>query len=608
MSLVFAFAALIPSAGQGAQGLGGVQKGFKAAEFFGPPYETQMQSLLQAEEVRPFSEKLFLLTGLTLQTYRLPARPGESSEPELLIKAPQCLYDRDTKTASSPGPLRVTTADGKFSIEGEGFSMLQTNSSLVISNRVWTIIDPDMLNPENSKSAKPAGKSAGSGIEIRADYFEYLGESGLGLYRRNVRVTGSNDLSLTSEKLEFELPFKERQLKTLKAEQNVVVDHGGVHAAGQTALYSSATGLIHLLGHPAWRKELQEGRGDQLIIDRTNKIFRAEGKAWVRMPAQGLSLSSFLSPSNTVSAASASTTNQFVEVSSDYHEFSTNIAFFGNHVTVTELVAGQTRGTMSCGVMQVSYTGSNQLQTLVAQNDVVIRDATNVLSGGKAFFNGTNGVLELTENPAWSSGSRSGKGDLIRVNTRTNEMLVQGHALMRLPASELSWAADPRSTQRTTRQQPLQRNEWAEVVCQEYTIRPGGAQFRGGVEASHPRMKYTCDTLDVGLPEGGGQVESIVADQRVAFELVDEKGQKMYGRGAKAVYTYSVNGTNTNNVVRLTGAPAVLETAQGTNRNNVIILDRAKQQVITPGDYKIETPLKDAGTNAFVLPNTKRKK
>lgn len=596
-------APVVSLAAQGNLGLSGIQKGFKAAEFFGPPNETRMQSLLQAEKVQPFSEKLFLLSGLTLQTYR------ENGEPELLIKAPQCLYDRDAKSASSPGPLRVTTADGKFSIEGEGFSLLQTSSSLNISNRVRTIIDADLLNPQTNSRAKSGNKSGGSGVEIRADQFEYSGDTGVGVYERQVHVTGTNDMSLASEKLAFELPFKERQLKTLKAERDVVVDHAGVRATGQTALYSAATGLIRLRGNPAWRHELREGRGDELIIDRTNKIFRAEGHAWVRMPAQGLSISSLLSASNNIPSASAKATNQFVEVASEFHEFLTNQATFGERVLVTEYVGNQARGTLSCGHMVASYTGTNQLQTLVAQRQVLLQDGTNTLSSGQAVFNGTNGVLLLTENPAWSSGQRSGKGDLIRVNTRANELLVQGHATMRLPATELARAADPRTGVGEKKLAPPGTNEWAEVSSQEYTLRPGGAQFRGGVRATHPRMTWSCDdTLLVELPQAGGQIENLVANKRVTFELADEKGQKIHGRGDQAVYSYKVTSAGTNDLLQLTGDPAVLETAQGTNRNKIIVLDRAKQQIITPGDYKIATALKGVGTNALELPNTKLRK
>ncbi|HEY5909425.1 MAG TPA: LptA/OstA family protein [Verrucomicrobiae bacterium] len=599
---VLLLALSLPLTGHTAQGLGGIQKGFKAAQFFGPPRDTQMQSLLQAERVQPVSERVFLLTGLTLQTFR------ETGDPELLIKAPQCLYDADAKSASSPGALRVTTADGKFSIEGEGFFLRQTNSSLVISNRVLTLIDPELLNSPEAKGRAQTPKPGSPGIEIRADRFEYTGQTGGGLYERNVRVAGTNDVSLTSDRLAFQLPFKERQLQALQAQGNVVADRGGVHATGQSAVYSPDTGLIRLTGDPAWRSELREGRGDLLIIDRTNRVFRAEGNAWVRMPAQGLSLSALLSSSNSVAAPASKATNQFVEIASGYHEFRTNQAVFGEHVALSERMGNQPRGTLTCGLMNVTYTGSNQLDTLVAQQEVVLREGTNRLSGGKAVFTGRDGVLQLTESPAWSSGQRSGTGELIRVDTRTNEMLVQGKALMRLPASELAQAADPRAVPGAASPAANAAVQWAEVRSAEYTLSPQQAQFRGGVEVTHPKMNWSSGTLTVQLPASGGQVESIVAERSVVFDLLDDKGQKVRGTGDQVVYTYEVTGTTTNDQVVLIGAPAVLEGKDGTTRNKTIVLDRANHKLITRGDYQITSQIKGLGTNALVLPNSKLRK
>src|SRR5207244_10905831 len=95
-------------------------------------------------------------------------------------------------SASSSGRLRVQAADGKFSIEGEGFLWQQTNSSLFISNRVHTTIDPDLLRPQRSNTSAKAFSSEAQGIEIYADQFEYSTEGGLAVYRGHVRVVGTS--------------------------------------------------------------------------------------------------------------------------------------------------------------------------------------------------------------------------------------------------------------------------------------------------------------------------------------------------------------------------------------------------------------------------------
>src|SRR6266851_322267 len=82
------------------------------------------------------------------------------------------------------------------------------------------------------------------------------------------------------------------------------------------------------------------------------------------------------------------------------------------------------RGKMGCSLMTLTFASSNELQTLCAE---------------------TNVVLELTEDPTWQAGAKAGKGDLLRVNTQLNEMLVRGNASMRLPADEFASNLTPAS-------------------------------------------------------------------------------------------------------------------------------------------------------------------
>jgi lipopolysaccharide export system protein LptA len=575
----------------------GTAKGFKAAEYFPSPHDSQIQSLLEASKVQSLVEQRFLLSDVTLQTF------ATSGARELIIKTPQCLYDPGTKTASSPGALRVVTADTNFWIEGEGFLFSQAHSSLVISNRVRTLINSASLDaPAESQTRNGAADKQGPPLEIQSRTFSYSGESGEGVYELDVRAAQTNQLSLASQKLTFLLPMKARQLQSLRAEKDVVIDYASLHATGQTTVYSADTGLIKILGDPAWRSEQREGRGDELKVDRTNKVFRADGHAWVRMPARGLSLTGLMSGPGTQAAGPDPGSNHWVEVSSGYHEFRTNQAEFGKQVSVTERVDDRERGTMDCGLLEIAYSGTNQLDSLVAQEQVVMKEGTNTLSGGKAVYHSKDGWLTLSGHPAWSSGERSGKGELIRINTRTNEMVVRGNASMRLPGRELTQAADARGPLPTPRAAGKPTNEWAEVFCEEYTLRPDGVQFRGGVYASHPRMNWACETLTVRLPGAGGQGQSILAEQGVTFDMLDSKGQKMHGTADKAIYTYSVSGGRTNDLLELTGNPATLQTAATTNRNKVILLDRANNTLRNVGNYSISSSVQRADTNALVLP------
>lgn len=85
----------------------------------------------------------FTLTELRLETYR------DNGQVDMVASAPECTLDMNARVASSSGPLQATTADGRLSISGEGFSYDQKNSRLVISNRVHTIIRREFLTRES---------------------------------------------------------------------------------------------------------------------------------------------------------------------------------------------------------------------------------------------------------------------------------------------------------------------------------------------------------------------------------------------------------------------------------------------------------------------------
>ena len=104
------------------------------------------------------------------------------------------------------------------------------------------------------------------------------------------------------------------------------------------------------------------------------------------------------------------------------------------------------------------------------------------------------------------------------------------------------------------------------------------AFYRGNVRVEGQGMQLGCEALTAKLPATGNRVESFVAEEKVVFDLVDEKGQKMHGTGDKLVYTYSATGTATNEVVELTGSPR-LETADGVLTGERITYDRQNSKL-----------------------------
>lgn len=569
----------------------GEAKGFKLAQ----TEEGRTRFLLEAGRGVPLDGgRQILLSDMTLQTF------GKTNNAELRILAPECLYDTAGQWASSPGALRVETPDGKFSIAGEGFLWRQTNSSLFISNRVHTVVQPDLLAGAGDRPREESAASPDAGVHIFADRFDYEAESGLGNYRETVRMSGTN-LSLTGSALVIRLPLNARQIQSIAASGDVVADYSAVHVTGQTGVYSAETGILEMSGQPAWRADMREGKGDQLIIDRTNRIFKANGNAWLKMPRQSLGETGFFSGSEPGSAAIA--TNEFVEVFCQSYELRTNWGVFREPVQLRQKRGEAVVGDLVCREMTLTFQATNQLDTLVARDGVVIQQATNRFTGANAVFATTNGVLDLTGNPAWASGRRQGKGDLLRVEARQDRLLVRGNASMRVPAEELSQTQGlpAPSTAPNTPAQEL----FADIFSSEYTLEKGGAEFSGGVHIVHPQMDLVCRRLTAQLTPAEGDDRRIVAEEAVTFDLKDDRNQSVHGTGERVIYDFGSAGVSTNDILRLTGSPARLVTTNGVVESRMIILDRASNKLSAPpGDWRIHGQAPRSGTNVLALPTS----
>lgn len=609
----------------------GSGKGIKFSDYYDPPHETQMKWLLEGGSARPQGgERIVAVTQAKVQTWR------ESGEGEMVVEAPQCIYDADQRVVSSPGQLRLRTADGAFDLEGEGFSWQQTNFVLFVSNRVHTIVRPDLAGPQSASArTNPPARLAGR-IDIFSDQFDFSEKSGQGTYRGNVRVAGTN-LALTAGILTVLVPGTDRRLQSLTAETNVICNYETIHATAQRATYSVDTERVNLTGQPTWRDGSREGRGDELVMDRTNGVFRADGHAWLKMPGRAMGTLSFLPQGASPATKPPSATNEFAEVICDAYEFRTNSAVFRDQVRVTERRDDQVQGKMSCGKLSLAFAGTNELQRMVAENQVVVEQETNRLNcglltltfagtnelermvaqqevvieqdtnrftAGEAVYTASNGMLDLTENPAWRAGLREGKGDRILVDVQRQQMSVQTNAFMRVPAGEFG-----RSTAFGSGASPQTgaspgRRESAEVFAHDYTVGPEGALFRGKVRLEHPQMQWSCEQVAALAPHGAGRTNQVVAEQTVVFDMTDDRGQKVHGTGDKAVYTYGVSGVVTNEMIVLTGNPARLVATNFAGVNSIFILDLANHRLGAPGKskYVVRDLVKAGGTNQMRMP------
>ncbi|MCC6822496.1 MAG: hypothetical protein IT579_17340, partial [Verrucomicrobia subdivision 3 bacterium] len=87
---------------------------FSTSEYYAGTNYTKLQFQLSAAQARSLSGDRQLLTKVKLLSFKL------TGEPELVIEVPECVYDQNTRTVGSPGPLQVQSGDGRFRIAGDG--------------------------------------------------------------------------------------------------------------------------------------------------------------------------------------------------------------------------------------------------------------------------------------------------------------------------------------------------------------------------------------------------------------------------------------------------------------------------------------------------------
>lgn len=127
-------------------------KDFKVPDYYPNPTPggtNQLKSLLTGVTARPRPDGRAFVTGARIEHY------SPAGQTQMVVRAVDCIFEYKTKLATSTNTIQFQTADGKFYLEGVGFLWDQTNSNLVISNKIRTVMSRPLVDTAVS-SVKPA--------------------------------------------------------------------------------------------------------------------------------------------------------------------------------------------------------------------------------------------------------------------------------------------------------------------------------------------------------------------------------------------------------------------------------------------------------------------
>jgi lipopolysaccharide export system protein LptA len=109
---------------------------------------------------------------------------------------------------------------------------------------------------------------------------------------------------------------------------------------------------------------------------------------------------------------------------------------------------------------------------------------------------------------------------------------------------------------------------------------------------------WTSYFVTAPRPRLGARPDLIIAETNVVIKATDEKGNVIHATGERAVYTYKVENSATNELVELTGNPRVERQGLVTTGEKIIWNRITDDISVTQPHMTIQQDIKSAGTNA----------
>ena len=470
----------------------------RGKNFVAPVTDAQgHKSILRGESVKPVGKGLVEMTKMQAETFRGQVK-------DMIVTAPQCVFDTKANVATSPGTLSIRKADDSFSIQGEGFQWQLgdsgANSRLMISNRVHSLV-----RKSGVKAASLLGRSTATNVtaqaiqgvttdqfvDITADRFEY--QSDRAVFRGQVQVHESEG-DLVCAVLTVIFAGENAMLRRIEAEREVILTQGTSRVMADRAIYTlgEEKELVEFTGRAVWQEGDRRASGERVTFNRLDRTIRAEANAYLKVPRSVLGESGFLSGRPTPAAQlSREGSTSFVEVFAD-------------------------------SIMIRLPPATGPVQEIVAEKKVLIVDLEQQgrALADRAVYTETNGVLELTGSPIVETEHRIVMGKTLRFERTTRMFTAAPDAYVKLPYQALT------SLGILSMNAPAQKtatggtNRFLEVWSTQFTFETNRLNFREHVRANFldrevTRGKLSCATMTIAY---GERIESLVADGGVEAE------------------------------------------------------------------------------------------
>lgn len=470
---------------------------FSASDPFPAPNYKQMRYLVSGAEGRPLADNKVLLTRVKLETFRV------NGDKEMIVEAPECIFDDKARTAGSSGKLILQSGDGKLRVDGDGFGCQLANKTLIISNNIRAVIQ----RPNTNANAAP--------LVITSRWLEFDAENRLAVFHDDVRGDDP-DFAFTCGSLAVSATTNQAGFDLIEARESLVVTgKAGVRrASADRGIYRQAAESIELMGNATWDLDGKSGRANRVLGLRKDASIQAEGDVTMKLPRADLGAAGgLLSASNSPTAD-----NALLDVTAGRFLVRSNVVMGSGGVRIVDAT---NRITFACDALEAHQAadGSGD-DTAVATGRVTVeRDGANIVAD-RADYSKRAGTVVFTGNPHWQQAQMEGGARRVTFKTATTEIEAEEDVAVKIKipgkAGSSPLAFFPQGP----------TNETAQVIkltARRLSVSERQAVFSGKVAAhqaprtgSEPRLH--SDKLKVAFAPGGGRLEAISAADNVVFE------------------------------------------------------------------------------------------
>lgn len=470
----------------------GVGSNFNLTDYYPFPNQRQMKFKLTGTEARPLPGDQVLIKNMKLQSFR------PNGEREIVIEAPECLYDRPARQAGSPGPLQVQSGDGRFRIAGEGFAWRQDAKSLIISNHIHATIQ------EPKPNAAP--------LEVTSRWFEFNADKRRGVFHEEVHGSDA-EVEFTCGRLAASAPTGDT-FDLIEAEQALEIKGkaDGRRASAQRGIYYRSEDRVELIDEASWQVGQNAGRADRVRARQSDHSFEATGHVAMKLPREGLGAAGGLLNAGTPPAAA--TEAPLVDLFADKFSSRSNLVVAEGAVRLRD-------GTnqLSCDRLEGHSGPTAAGATAVASGHVVVERGDGKMQSEQAVYSESTHALVFTGEPRWQQAQLNGRAERVTVGTQSGEVIAENDVVVTLSVSAGGQSLLSFFPAAETNRAP----QTIEVASRTLRFKERQAVFSGGVQANQvprtgtePRLR--SEKLEVQFAASGRGAESLRAVQGVVYE------------------------------------------------------------------------------------------